>query len=86
MFVMASAVGFNLITFKGIILKREKPLYEEKFDVPTSTNIDWKLVLGGSVFGIGWGLADLCPGPVFALMPVFSLEISVIFVIFLALG
>ena len=86
MFVMASAVGFNLVSFNGVILKRDKPISGEKFEVPTSKVIDWKLISGGSIFGVGWGLADLCPGPVFALMPVFSLEISVIFVILLAMG
>lgn len=35
----------------------------EQWRVPTSRTIDWRLVLGSAVFGIGWGLGGICPGP-----------------------
>lgn len=41
----------------------EKPLLTEKFSIPTIKIIDWKLITGSSIFGIGWGLCGFCPGP-----------------------
>lgn len=38
-------------------------LNECGFSVPTNQTIDWQLVGGASIFGVGWGLAGLCPGP-----------------------
>lgn len=65
MFVMLGAVGLNLITFN--ILK--KPILSEKYELPTNKKIDMKLVLGASIFGVGWGIGGLCPGPAFSLFP-----------------
>ena len=31
--------------------------------IPTQTNLDVRLVIGAAVFGIGWGIAGICPGP-----------------------
>jgi uncharacterized membrane protein YedE/YeeE len=31
--------------------------------VPENTKIDWKLLAGSAIFGIGWGLGGVCPGP-----------------------
>ena len=61
-FVMGGAVGLNLITFR-LILKRPKPLLEERFDLPWRKKIDVPLVLGAALFGAGWGLSGYCPGP-----------------------
>lgn len=65
MFVMIGAVGINLITFH--LLK--KPIMNEKYELPKLGVVDKKLVLGASIFGIGWGLGGLCPGPAIALTP-----------------
>ena len=35
----------------------------EKWSVPTRQDVDYRLVLGSALFGIGWGLAGVCPGP-----------------------
>jgi len=60
-FVMGGAL---VITFFGYRLawKRNTPLFGGQFQVPTSTNIDMKLVGGSALFGIGWGIAGFCPG------------------------
>jgi len=62
-FVLGSAVGINIFTFKYILTKCSKPLFKSKFDLPSSTTVDNKLLVGASLFGIGWGLGGICPGP-----------------------
>lgn len=43
----------------------EPPCFNDKYEFPrrTISDIDWKLILGSAVFGIGWGLSGTCPGP-----------------------
>ena len=43
-----------------------KPLFAGTFSLPEARQIDRKLVIGSVLFGMGWGLAGLCPGPVIA--------------------
>ena len=43
-----------------------KPLFAGTFSLPEARQIDRKLVIGSLLFGMGWGLAGLCPGPVIA--------------------
>ena len=35
----------------------ETPKYSKKFEVPTNRNIDFKLIFGSCIFGLGWGMA-----------------------------
>ncbi len=46
--------------------KLEQPLASTEFAVPETHKIDRKLVSGAITFGIGWGIAGLCPGPALA--------------------
>ena len=62
-FVLGSAVGINFFTFNFILKRIGKPKYKENFDLPTNTVIDNKLCVGSAIFGVGWGLSGICPGP-----------------------
>lgn len=61
-FVMASAVVVHFAAFRWM-RQRQAPLFDTTFHLPTRTRIDARLVAGAAVFGVGWGLAGLCPGP-----------------------
>lgn len=64
-FVMGGAL---LVTFIGyrFILRSTTPLFENSFRLPTRKDIDAPLLYGSALFGIGWGVAGLCPGPALA--------------------
>jgi len=64
-FVMGSALLVTLIGYR-FVLKRPSPLFSEKFRLPPRSDIDLRLIIGAALFGIGWGLAGLCPGPALA--------------------
>lgn len=61
-FVMIGALITTFIGYR-IVFGKDKPLFEEKFHLPTAKTIDGRLVGGAALFGIGWGLSGLCPGP-----------------------
>lgn len=64
-FVMGGGVIVNAIGY-FFINKRSKPVLAVGFQVPKSDAIDKPLVIGAIIFGIGWGLSGLCPGPAVA--------------------
>lgn len=84
MFVMASAVAINLVTFH-FILNKDTPLKSDKFSVPNrNAKPDLRLFLGAAIFGCGWGMSGLCPGP--GLVNMFHLTHALFWVISLAIG
>jgi len=62
MFVMAGALVVN-IAMHFIAKKQRKPFLEADFFKPSRVSIDWRLIAGSAVFGIGWGIGGYCPGP-----------------------
>ena len=63
--VMAGAVAVTWVGYR-LVLDRSRPILGESFQLPTRTDIDAPLLIGAVIFGLGWGLAGLCPGPAIA--------------------
>lgn len=59
--VMAGAISVAMVGFG--LAKRKKMAYLGPVQWPKATQLEWRLVLGSLLFGIGWGLASICPGP-----------------------
>lgn len=59
--VMGGALITTLIGYR-FVLARPGPVLAERFQLPTSTRIDARLIGGSAIFGIGWGIAGFCPG------------------------
>lgn len=61
-FVMGGAVSVYAVAFR-LIMKRPAPVVGGHFGIPTRRSIDWRLMGGAALFGVGWGLGGYCPGP-----------------------
>ena len=61
-FVMVGAIAVSFIGAK-LVLGWKKPLLGDVFHLPKKNELDTHLISGAAIFGIGWGLAGLCPGP-----------------------
>lgn len=82
--VMAGAVGTFALVY-ALSHKLDKPWCAYRFHTPALNRIDVRLMLGAMLFGIGWGLAGLCPGP--ALVNIASLDGRILgFVMMLMIG
>lgn len=60
--VMIGAILVHSIAYQ-LVKKRESPLLDTKFHLPTKKDVDKKLLIGAVLFGIGWGWSGICPGP-----------------------
>lgn len=60
--VMLGAIAVHAVTYR-LIVRRPSPIFGRSFGIPTRTDLDVRLIGGGALFGVGWGLGGYCPGP-----------------------
>lgn len=60
--VMGGALAVSIPCFRWA-RGRERPIWSSKFQWPSKQDLDARLLSGAAIFGIGWGLAGICPGP-----------------------
>ena len=82
-FVMAGALTVAVPGFQYARLMH-KPFLAVSFTMPTKKDLDKKLILGAVIFGLGWGLAGICPGP--SLVALNSLDPRVVVFVLAMLG
>jgi uncharacterized membrane protein YedE/YeeE len=83
-FVLAAAVLVSMAALR-IAHRHRHPLAAPSFSSPAARRVDIPLVLGSILFGIGWGLSGLCPGPAIANIA-FALPDILIFLVAMAVG
>lgn len=83
-FVMGGAIAVYAVAFRSISTRREEPWFDSTFHVPAPTQIEWRLIAGAAIFGVGWGLAGLCPGP--AIVSAASSVSALLFVLMMIIG
>ncbi|CCE00334.1 DUF6691 family protein [Bradyrhizobium sp. STM 3809] len=82
--VMAGAVGVTFLGFR-LVFRRRRPVLDDRFHLPPSQTLDWRIATGPAIFGVGWGLAGICPGPAFVALGYGSPAI-VLFVVTMFIG
>ncbi|PKO47719.1 MAG: hypothetical protein CVU29_02455 [Betaproteobacteria bacterium HGW-Betaproteobacteria-22] len=82
--VMAGAIAVGLVAF-AIAKRRTRSFLGLNMQLPTARMIDKRLVIGSLVFGIGWGIAGICPAPAIVLVGAGSNK-AIIFTAFMLLG
>lgn len=60
--VMAGAIGVGVLSF-AVAKRRTLSFLGAEMRLPTARDIDRRLIVGGLLFGVGWGVAGFCPGP-----------------------
>ncbi|NWN50288.1 YeeE/YedE family protein [Pseudomonas sp. MAFF 301514] len=82
--VMLGALAVSSVFFY-FARQRRTALLGAPMQMPTQRTLDRRLVLGSVIFGVGWGIAGLCPGPALALLLTGQWQVGV-FVLAMALG
>ena len=83
-FVMVGAILiFSPLHF--IFKRKSRPFFAQSFIIPSKEDIDKNLILGSSIFGIGWGLVGFCPGPAISAIAFINIDVY-IFVLFMFVG
>ena len=74
-FVMVGGILVSLPFFQFGLGKITAPLFADVFRLPTKIDIDVRLIGGAMLFGIGWGLVGLCPGPAIASLAYLNIDV-----------
>ena len=83
-FVMIGALIVSTPIFH-LFKNNKKPLFSSSFLIPTNKTIDKKLIIGSILFGAGWGLIGLCPGPAITSLALLNIS-SIVFVLSMFTG
>lgn len=66
-FVMLGAIAVAFFPFQKAI-RKPVTIFNETIQLPKKTQLDQNLVSGAFIFGVGWGIAGICPAPALTLM------------------
>ena len=83
-FVMIGALIVSSPLFH-LFKNKEKPIFSSSFSILNKKEIDQKLIFGSILFGAGWGLVGLCPGPAITSIALLNVS-SAIFVVSMFIG
>jgi uncharacterized membrane protein YedE/YeeE len=76
-FVMGGALLVFAPAYHFIIKRQAKALSGDVMSLPTKVQLDSKLISGAALFGVGWGLAGICPGPAITSLAFGNLDIVI---------
>jgi len=83
-FVMGGALLVFMPMYFLFVKSKEKPISADNFMLSALIQIDKPLMIGAALFGLGWGLAGICPGPAVASLALGNSDVWVFFVAMLA--
>ena len=83
-FVMIGALIIST-PFFHLFKNKDKPFFATNFLISNATDIDKKLIIGSILFGAGWGLIGLCPGPAISSLALLNIS-SIAFVFWMSMG
>lgn len=72
-FVMAAAVAVSAVGYQ-FARRRGRPVLADRLEIAIRRDLDPRLLAGAAIFGVGWGLAGLCPGPALTILTVVPTE------------
>lgn len=86
LFVMIGAIGVAFVPFQRMAARANpKSVFGDTIQFPSNRQIDKNLIVGSALFGMGWGIAGMCPGPALTLIGLGNTE-ALYFVIAMLVG
>lgn len=83
--VMGGAISVAFIPFQYAVRHNAKTFGQQPIQLPSKTEIDTRLIVGSALFGIGWGIAGICPAPSLSLLGLGQFDV-VYFIVAMLLG
>lgn len=80
MFVMGGALLVFMPAYFIVIKPKAKPLNASSFSLANNPHLDSRLISGAVIFGLGWGIAGICPGPAVSSLALGNRDVWVFFV------